>query len=139
MARTSHQVADDIRNYQPIDGDWRPLDALFAELWATDDPGRYISDLLVVLERFPEDDGAGVFWSLVHGLESLPGYEAELIRSVQRQPSEMGVTMIGRLLNGGVSQVGGVSLRELLQSVASAVNAPASVRASAADWAASHA
>jgi len=137
MARTAAKVVADIRDFQPVRGNWRALDALLAELWATGEAGRHIPDLLAVLERFPEDDGAGVLWSVVHGVESLPGYEPELVRSVRRQPSELGVTMVGRLLNGGVSQVGDVSLIGLLREVAASAAAPQSVRESAADWAGS--
>ena len=136
MVRTAAKIVADILAFQPIRGDWRALDALLAELWATGEAGRHIPNLLAVLERFPEDDGAGVLWSVVHGVESLPGYEPELVRSVRRQPSELGVTMVGRLLNGGVSQVGDVSLIGLLREVAASAATPQSVRESAADWAA---
>jgi hypothetical protein len=98
MERTADQIITDIRDFQPVGGNWRQLDDLFEELWATGLAVRHIRDLLAVLERFPVDDGAGVLWSVVHGVESLPGREPELIRSVRRKPSELGVTMIGRLL-----------------------------------------
>ena len=88
-----------------------------------------------ILERFPEGDGAGVLWSVVHGVEALPGYEPELVRSVRRGPSELGVAMVGRLLNAGMSEVGSVSLVSLLREVAESKAAPASVRASATECA----
>ena len=67
-ARTAAQVIADIRAFQPAGGNWRRLDDLFGELWATGAAGRHVADLLAVLERFPEDDGAGVLWSVVHGV-----------------------------------------------------------------------
>ena len=103
-----------------------------------DAAGRHLPDLLAVLERFPEDDGAGVLWSVVHGVESLPGYEPELVRSVQRGPSLLGVAMVGRLINGGVFEVGGVSLIDLLREVSTSALFTA-VRADAADWSQRHA
>ncbi len=134
MARAASQIIADIRSFQPADGDWRRLDDLLAELWASGAAGRHVAELLEVLERFPEDDGAGVLWSIVHGVESLPGYEPELVRSVQRAPSELAVTMIGRLHNAGVTQIGGVSLVGLLREVAASTAASESVRASVAGW-----
>jgi len=138
MVRTAAQVVTDIRAFQPADGNWRRLDDLLGELWVTGEAGRHVPDLLAVLERFPEDEGAGVLWSIVHGVESLPGYEAELVQSVRRQPSELGITMVGRLLNSGVSHVRGASLVGLLRDVAESAAAPDRVRASAAVWAQRH-
>lgn len=139
MPRTAADVCADIRTFRPIDGDWRPLDQLIAELWATGEFSGHVPELLAVLERFPEDDGVGVFWSIVHGVESIPGYEAELLRSLCRQPSELAVTMACRLLNSGVSQIGGEPIVAVLRSVADSAEVPSSVRASAARWVAKHA
>jgi hypothetical protein len=133
------QVIVDLQAFQPSDGDWRPLDALLSELWGTGQPGEHIRDLFGLLERFPEDDGAGVLWSVVHGLESLADYEPELVRSVQRRPSELAIIMVGRLLNSGTSQVAEVCLTDLLRSVASDPGVPAAVRESASRWVAKHA
>jgi hypothetical protein len=138
-ARTAAQIVADIRAFQPAGGNWRRLDDLLGELWAAGAAGRHVADLLAVLERFPEDDGAGVLWSVVHGVESLPGYEPELVRSVRRGPSMLGVTMVGRLLNSGASEVSGVPLVGLLREIAASPAAPESVRSDAADWAQRHA
>ena len=139
MARSAAKIVAAIRAFEPADGNWRPLDDLFAELWSTGEAKLQIPALFSVLERFPEEDGAGVLWSVVHGLESLPDYEPELVRSVQRQPSELAVTMIGRLLNGGISKVGATDLVSLLQSVAAHAEVPARVREIARDFAADYA
>jgi hypothetical protein len=51
-----------------------------------------------VFERFPDEDGAGVFWSIVHGIESLDvDYEQTLRASLARRPSRMGQIMLRRL------------------------------------------
>lgn len=53
-----------------------------------------------VFERFPAEDGAGVLWSIVHGIESLPlDYEPALRESYRRMPSEMAEIMVVRLEN----------------------------------------
>ena len=138
MARTSAEVVGDIRSFRPVNNNWLALDGLLAELWAAGEPAKYIRDLLAVFERFPEHDGFGVLWSVLHGLESLPGYERELVQSVQRHPSDMGVCMVGRMLNSGLTQIEGHSLVELLRTVAVSNGVPASIRVSAADWVSRH-
>lgn len=87
--------------------------------------------LLSVFERFPEDDGYGIFWSIVHCLEACEGYEPVLIESVSRTPAEFNVLMVNRLLNGGVSQVNGQSLLSVLASVATNPAATSNARRSA--------
>jgi len=74
--------------------------------------------LLQVFERFPEHDGFGVFWSILHLLEACAGYEEALVRSVRQKPVEFNLTMVNRLLNTGVSEVNGQSLERLLASAA---------------------
>jgi hypothetical protein len=139
MARSAAKILADIRVFKPVDGNWLPLDELLAEFWDTGKAKRHVRELLSVLERFPEDDGEGVLWSIVHGLEEVPGYESELIQSIRRQPSELGVAMVGRLLNSGVSQADEASLVGILREVVEARTAPRSVQKSAADWIQKHA
>jgi hypothetical protein len=78
-----------------------------------------IGALLGVFERFPEADGFGVFWGILHALEALEGYEPQLLASVQRKPCEFNVLMVTRLLNAGISQIEGQLLAGLLRSVLS--------------------
>jgi hypothetical protein len=136
VARAAAEVVADIRDFQPTGGDWVPLDDLLAELWDTGVAGRHVPDLFAVLERFPEDDGFGVLWACLHTIEALPGYEPELVRSVRRRPTELGVIMVGRLLNAGVPDIEGVALVGLLREVVGSAAASERVRASAAGWAA---
>jgi hypothetical protein len=115
MARTTEEVAADIASFRPTDdGNWLGLDVLLDELWTTGSPLEGIPAMLRVFERYPEDDGSGVFWTILHGLESLLGYEAQLMMSVRRVPSSFGVTMLGRLLNAGYRQIDEVPIREIL-------------------------
>lgn len=87
--------------------------------------------MLSIFERFPEDDGYGIFWSIVHLLEACDGYEPSLLESVVRSAGEFNLLMVNRLINGGVSEVAGESLLRVLASV---VNNPLAV-ASARTWA----
>lgn len=73
--------------------------------------------LFGLFERFPESDGFGIFWSVVHLLEACAGYEPFLVESVRRKPVEFNVLMINRLLNGNISEISGHHLIPLLESV----------------------
>lgn len=117
MSRAASDIVEDIRCFEPTGGNWLPLDRLLGELFQTGAGSLGIDAMLGVFERFPTDDGAGVFWSIVHGLESIPGYEGEVIKLVRRAPSEFPVLMLGRLLNAGVKEVGNTRLVPLLQEV----------------------
>ena len=117
MARPTMDIAADIDAFQPKGGNWLGLEALLEELWKEGSPQAAISAMLRVFELFPDTDGAGVFWSIVHGLEVLPGYEAQLLTSVRRVPSDMGVTMLGRLLNAGCNDINGVPIRQVLEEI----------------------
>jgi hypothetical protein len=131
MPRPTEDIAADIDAFQPTSGNWRGLDALLEELWKDGSPQAAIPEMLRVFERFSDDDGAGVFWSIVHGLEALPGYEAQLLSSVGRVPSDMGVTMVGRLLNAGYNDIDGVPIRHILEEVITRTDAGADAKETA--------
>jgi hypothetical protein len=132
MVRSTVDIAADIAAFQPTNGYWLGLDALLEELWKDGMPQEAIREMLRVFERFPNDDGAGVFWSIVHGLEALPDYEAEVLTSVRRVPSDMGVTMLGRLLNAGCNDINGMPIRAILQEVITRSDAVANAKETAA-------
>ena len=94
------------------------LDGYVQKLIASENSELGIDALLRVFERFPDKDGYGIFWSIVHSLEGLPGYEEKLIESVGRQPSEFSLLMVNRMLNAGVTQVKGINLLDILKDVA---------------------
>jgi hypothetical protein len=99
MTRTQDQVLSDIDHFQPTDdGNWLRLDVLLAELWEEKISMSCLPTLFRVFERYPDEDGAGVFWSIVHGLEATDlDYEAALRDSISRQPSDMGRIMLRRI------------------------------------------
>ncbi len=98
MSRFPLEVIRDIDAFSPVDGDWRPLDALLAELWQLGVREGQLSVLFRVFERFPDSDGSGVLWSIVHGVEGLPfDYGPQLRSSLARKSSHMGNIMLERL------------------------------------------
>jgi hypothetical protein len=98
MTRDTDEILADIDAFRPVGELWLPLDDLLAELWDAGVPARALPVLFGVFERFPEDDGAGVLWSIVHGVEGLGcDYEKALRESLERRSSLMGRIMLGRL------------------------------------------
>ena len=87
-----------------------------------------LRSLFSVFERFPEEDGYGVFWSILHLLESCNGCNEALIESVERAPVEFNLRMVNRLLNSGIKQVDGRSLIQLLTNVAEDPDVKPSIR-----------
>src|SRR5690606_15531287 len=83
------------------------------------------------LERFPEEDGYGVFWSILHLLEACNGCDEALVESVKRKPVEFNLRMVNRLLNSGITTVNGESLMQLLTCIAESEGTAPSTRKSA--------
>ena len=73
--------------------------------------------LFGIFERFPEEDGHGVFWSIVHGLERRGNYEESLLASVKRSPSQFSLLMLNRLLNGGHELCAGAAILQILEDL----------------------
>jgi hypothetical protein len=93
------------------DDNWRELDAL---VQAVPRELASVPVLLRVFERFPRHDGHGVMWGILHALETIAGYETLLVAHVSRAPTEMGITMLHRLVNRGITHVGVHELAPLI-------------------------
>lgn len=101
---TREKLLHEISRFAPANGYWRPLDDLLAELWSVGVTEECLPVLFSVFERFPTEDGAGVLWSILHGVEALPfPYEEQLKISLDRCPSEMGQVLMNRLLKERVA------------------------------------
>jgi hypothetical protein len=138
MSRHIVDICSDIDAFRPIDGEWLALEDLILESLDNADAMSAIPTLLAVFARFPDDDRAGVFWSIIHGLESLDGYESFLLDAVRNHPTDLSLTMVNRLLNGGITEYGGVFLLSVLQAAAQNESHPDSVRATASQFVERH-
>lgn len=98
------------------------------------EPARAARAMLGVLERFPRSDGYGTFWSILHSLESIPGYERALIDSIRRRACEFNLLMVNRIINTGTADVCGTSLLGLLQEVLDSREHDANAREAAARY-----
>ena len=86
-----------IREYEPTDGSFLELEQLLEDAFQEPDPKEYDDAIFNLFERFPEDDGAGVFWSALHGMESVGHYEVKLRQYFRRWPNMMNKIMLDRL------------------------------------------
>ena len=132
MPRSRAEIRAEIERFEPGDEGWLPLDSLVVELLENGATTEDADTLLKVFERFPEEDGDGVFWALVHGLEALPGYEPHVVAAVQRAPNEFNLLLVRRMLNSGKEVAAGTRLVSLLQAVAERTDLPDGVRREAA-------
>jgi hypothetical protein len=103
-----------IREFSPIEGDWRPLELLLETAFSAENPSLYYHAIFNLFERFPEEDGAGVFWSAVHGMEAAGGYEAHLSQYFRRWPGLMTKAMLRRIQNSGEEFIGSVPISSLI-------------------------
>ena len=115
--KSQEQILAELDSFYPEEHEWEALDELIEE--ASYHPGKdTVKILLNVFERFPEHDGCRVFWSIVHTLEAIGDYESELVNSIQRQPHEMSVLMLNRLINGGFREIDGKPITDILHEIA---------------------
>ena len=136
---TRAELSSAIGRFEPLNGDWRPLDTLIAELCREPLTEVGVDALLGVLERFPTEDGAGVLWSIVHVLEGSPLYEPRLLASLRRRPAELSVVMVNRILNVGQRDLAGVPALEILAEVAGRAEIEPRIRELARKFVAQHA
>jgi hypothetical protein len=103
-----------LREFTPDRGDWRPLETLLERAFASPDPRKFYPAMFNLFERFPDQDGAGVFWSALHGMEAVGGYERLLLQYFRRFPSRMTRTMLRRILNSGQTHIGQVAITDFI-------------------------
>jgi hypothetical protein len=133
MDEDSRGVVTAIDGLASVDGPdaFCGLQELADRYFALPDAAAHLEVWFRLYERFPSSDGEGVFWTILHRIEALPGYARLVVASVRRKPAFMPVLLINRLLNGGISSVDGVDLPGLLGAVAADERCPATVREAA--------
>ena len=133
MPQTLDQLVAEFVALKPSDFDDEgagldKLRGLIGELMAQPRPERAIPALFAVIERMPVTE-LGTPGPLVHTLERLRGhYEHELVESVKRQPANLSVWMVNRILNGTRDSQQRQIYLDLLRIAAEHPSAPESVR-----------
>ncbi len=114
--KSIEEIIKALKSYTPINDNWEDLDILIDKACSTKDTN-IIKPLLSLFERYPEHDGYGAFWSIVHGLEGIGNYEVQLANSVLSKPHEMSIMMLNRMINGGINNIEGKPILEILNEV----------------------
>ena len=65
------EIIYEIDSFRLVDENWVRLDELLNKLWDSGKSELGINSLFGIFERYPNEDGAGVFWTILHGLETL--------------------------------------------------------------------
>ncbi len=119
MTTSVFKLCDFLRDFSGQEsGDLSRLDAVIGQSVSVKPNESLDAALFGIFERFPEEDGHGVYWSIVHGLERRGEYEQALLASLRRAPSMFTLTMLNRLLNAGQSTCAGVPALQLLEAAA---------------------
>jgi hypothetical protein len=108
-----NELNHQIREFTPENGNWLPLEKLFEIAYESPDCSGYYDAIFNLFERFPDDDGSGVFWSAVHGMEEKGNYEEKLLAYFRRFPTRMTRIMLVRLKNSGVEEISTVKIDSL--------------------------
>ena len=95
-----------IREFLPKDDSFVELEGFFEAAFSSADPTNYYDAIFNLFERFPEDDGSGVFWSALHGMEHVGGYEVKLKQYHRRWPNIMTNIMLQRIANAAQDSSG---------------------------------
>src|SRR5689334_3563376 len=98
MPRTAAAVVNDLGHLN-LDGTHMPrLYELGQELEQLPDRATAVEPVLKFIERNSEAD-LGVPGPLVHFLETIPGYDDAVVKSVKRTPTMLTLWMLNRILN----------------------------------------
>jgi hypothetical protein len=132
MSRATADILADIQAFPPptdILRGWRPLAELVAELEAADGLPDAIPDLLRYFERYPTARLVGWLWDVARAIEARPGqYEAAVLESIRRCPSDFGVRLAGRFAARGKPQIGAVRVVDALEDAARQGDLPEALR-----------
>jgi hypothetical protein len=107
MARDVREIVAEFRRFTAEDFDYMKgapgperLYALCEEVSALPDPTVVFPEFFALMERLPDCE-LGTPGPLVHTMEQRVGsYEILLVDSVKRKPTDLGVWMVNRILNG---------------------------------------
>lgn len=96
-------------------------------------PELAIPEMFGLMERMPDAE-LGSPGPLVHTLEAIPGYEAQLVESMRKKPSLLSVWMVNRILNSPIAEDRRHDWMTLLQDSADRPDVPEAVRHDARDF-----
>lgn len=133
IVRSLPTLLHSLDSFQPHDS-WIQLEDLLAEVWELGPPADALVPLFRFLERFPEDESGSVLMGLLHGIETFPEYETELLDSLRRQPTEITLLLMRRIANTGQKTIAQHPVASLYRTVHVHPTTPLSVKEMAQDF-----
>ena len=129
-------------DYKPIknsfgEDDWIGLEEILNSIYEANLEEKCLNSMFRIYERYPCEDN-DILWGMLHGIESIPSYENELLKSIERQPSFFTTLMINRILNTNISHIEGQSLMDILIKIQSDSRTPTYAKECALRWVERH-
>ncbi len=117
MQREFNKIISDINEYRPINGFWMQMEEYVTEL----DSGNMLSEavpyIFEFMERYPDVEEGRSFKMLVAGILETNDYEHELLASLKRTPTLMGLRILESKLAKGEDTLCGLCCGELLEDI----------------------
>ncbi|WP_062055655.1 hypothetical protein [Aquimarina longa] len=107
-------ILNKIDSFRLKGSDWSELNELLTDLEKTAHPEKGIVTLFKVLERYHDRDDH-VLWEVGHAVEDMKGFKQELVNSLKRQPSDIGIMILNAYYNDGVKEIGNESMTDILK------------------------
>jgi hypothetical protein len=128
------QIATSLEQFMPSQDETETIQRLYELLpEALPHTVRVVEALFGVLERFPNAE-LGAPGPIVHAIERIPGYEAQLRSSLARQPTANTVWMCNRVLNAATDAQQEAEWMTVLEEAATHPRANEAARTHARDF-----
>ncbi|MCW6078082.1 DUF2442 domain-containing protein [Clostridium sporogenes] len=105
-----------IKEFKPINDDWVELEYILDEVYEKGYESECLGAMFRLYEKYSEEDN-DVLWGMLHGIESINGYEERIQWSLKRNTSVFVIIMINRLLNDQVMNIQGQDLISTLEQL----------------------
>jgi DNA repair ATPase RecN len=106
-------ILSKIDSFNIEENSWNELDIHITDLMNTENSEKGIVNLFKILERYHDRDDH-VLWEIGHATEDMKGFEYELVNSLKRQPSDIGIMLLNMIYNTGAKEIGGENMDALL-------------------------
>ena len=90
------------------------LEEILKEVFNNKLQKHFIHDMFRIYEKYPEEDN-DIFWSMLHGIESINNYKDALFLSLNKKITKFGILMVNRIINKGIITYKNQNLLNLLE------------------------
>ena len=119
MSHPVDELIQRLDSFVPCDNDVDSVNILYEitdNFDGIEAPEKAVPRMFALLEKFPDAE-LGTPGPLVHCIESVDGYESQLIESIHRRPTYLTVWMVNRRLNSTLTEEERTTFLEILNAV----------------------